>query len=353
MDLAHLDSETALQILRLQLSDIVEMQTSMLHDLRTQVPSGDTRADLALMRDMGVTFSGLTNRAIAIGVQVAEIKERFVVEHNIEALYQRFTDGYYRGLFRSALVHDANRSNAQPGPLESPTQVTPREPKKPKSSPCIACGDTYRISTLVSGACAHYYCAPCIKQLVTTSLTDESMFPPRCCGEPTPLEGKSAVLGGQLSETYEAKKIEFETVDRTYCSGKNCSFFVPPSAINGRAAVCSRCNATTCKDCKAEYHSDTDCATPEDGGLEKLLELAEDRGWQQCKKCSRVLELNTGCYHMSKLTSASEIHEMSLLTALKLLACVCGAQFCYLCGVKWKQCRCQQWDEARLVGREN
>ncbi len=35
------------------------------------------------------------------------------------------------------------------------------------------------------------------------------------------------------------------------------------------------------------------------------------------------------------------------------IACRCGAQFCYLCGLRWKTCRCEQWNEERLVARAN
>jgi hypothetical protein len=33
--------------------------------------------------------------------------------------------------------------------------------------------------------------------------------------------------------------------------------------------------------------------------------------------------------------------------------CPCSAQFCYLCGLKWKTCRCDLWDESRLLLRAN
>lgn len=33
--------------------------------------------------------------------------------------------------------------------------------------------------------------------------------------------------------------------------------------------------------------------------------------------------------------------------------CRCGAEFCYVCGVAWKRCRCPQWHEERLYARAN
>lgn len=32
-------------------------------------------------------------------------------------------------------------------------------------------------------------------------------------------------------------------------------------------------------------------------------------------------------------------------------SCKCGAQFCYICGLRWKSCRCNHWDEDRLLAR--
>lgn len=32
-------------------------------------------------------------------------------------------------------------------------------------------------------------------------------------------------------------------------------------------------------------------------------------------------------------------------------SCRCRAEFCYVCGERWKTCGCAQWDEARLLDR--
>ncbi len=29
--------------------------------------------------------------------------------------------------------------------------------------------------------------------------------------------------------------------------------------------------------------------------------------------------------------------------------CRCNSEFCYVCGVKWKECTCANWDEANLL----
>jgi hypothetical protein len=34
-------------------------------------------------------------------------------------------------------------------------------------------------------------------------------------------------------------------------------------------------------------------------------------------------------------------------------SCHCKAEFCYVCGARWKTCRCEQWEERRLYDRAN
>ncbi|QSZ35863.1 hypothetical protein DSL72_006985 [Monilinia vaccinii-corymbosi] len=81
--------------------------------------------------------------------------------------------------------------------------------------------------------------------------------------------------------------------------------------------------------CKATAHTG-DC--PNDAALQQVLDIARESGWQRCHSCWSIVELQHGCNHMS---------------------CRCGAQFCYVCGLTWKTCTCEQWDEHRLVLRAN
>jgi hypothetical protein len=40
-------------------------------------------------------------------------------------------------------------------------------------------------------------------------------------------------------------------------------------------------------------------------------------------------------------------------TAANFQRCHCSAQFCYICGERWKTCTCAQWNEDRLIARAN
>ncbi|KAG5665504.1 hypothetical protein KAF25_009629 [Fusarium avenaceum] len=212
------------------------------------------------------------------------------------------------------------------GQPESSTWASSR--KESRTRECIACNDHFPPLALSRSSCSHEYCRECLVGLVSSSLQDESLFPPRCCGQNiTVSEGRW--FTPQLVGQFRAKKLEFDTPNRTYCSEPSCSTFIPPAFIKVEAATCPRCDRRTCIHCKGAYHTGV---CPSDTASQQVLQLAADSGWQKCYSCSRIVELDTGCYHMT---------------------CLCRAQFCYLCGERWKTCSCPHWEEDRLVRRAN
>ena len=54
-------------------------------------------------------------------------------------------------------------------------------------------------------------------------------------------------------------------------------------------------------------------------------QLAEEEGWKRCTNCHALVEHREACQHMT---------------------CRCGFNFCYVCGQRWRTCRCtmQQLD---------
>ncbi|KAK4204522.1 hypothetical protein QBC40DRAFT_303409 [Triangularia verruculosa] len=218
---------------------------------------------------------------------------------------------------------------------ESSTWASSRKQKvlgeSKKDKMCVACNDLYYSFDIVSSkGCGHDYCRECIQSLFQSSIMDETLFPPRCCGNQLLLDTCRRLLPSALVGQFRAKKIELETPNRTYCHIPTCSTFIPPQAINGNVAACVRCGATTCAVCKKAAHANSDC--PEDPSTQELIRLAEEEGWQRCYSCARFVELDRGCHHIT---------------------CRCGAQFCYVCGERWKTCLCPQWEENRLLARAN
>ncbi|KAL4886974.1 hypothetical protein BJY04DRAFT_44369 [Aspergillus karnatakaensis] len=189
---------------------------------------------------------------------------------------------------------------------------------------CCVCFDTVWACRSRRLRCAHLWCLGCLKNSFERARMDENLFPPKCCGAPIPVFNIEAVMSKHEMESFKNAEVEFSTTDRIYCSKEDCRKFINPKNIKADRATCPYCLAHTCRMCKGPYLADNKC--PGDLALQATLALATQRGWQRCFSCRAVVELTQGCFH---------IH------------CSCGAQFCYLCGSKWKSCRCNSTDEVR------
>ncbi|KAF5587634.1 IBR finger domain protein [Fusarium subglutinans] len=182
--------------------------------------------------------------------------------------------------------------------------------KAPQMKECIACNDRFSPLALSRSPCSHEYCRECIVGLVRSSLQDETLFPPRCCGQNIPVT-PGRWFSPELVGQFQAKKLEFDTPNRTYCSKPSCSTFVPPQFIAGETATCPRCRRRTCVHCKGPHHSGV---CPSDTASQQILELAAENGWQRCYACHRVVELEIGCNHM-KQNSATFVASLGRIAA--------------------------------------
>ncbi|PLB48622.1 hypothetical protein P170DRAFT_357626 [Aspergillus steynii IBT 23096] len=219
--------------------------------------------------------------------------------------------------------NDIDEENDAAGP--SVTYAQRQEEKEEVR--CCVCYDEFPLHKMIRLKCSHLYCVDCMKGLFLRATKDESLYPPRCCREPIPLLLIQTEMSEQELEVFNSAEIEHSTTERTYCSNMQCRMFIPPGRITADEANCPFCGSSTCTMCKKAFHQD-DC--PEDTALQATLSLASREGWQRCFSCRRLVELGMGCYHIT---------------------CKCRAQFCYLCGAKWRSCSCEGWDEQRLVER--
>ncbi|KAM0233003.1 hypothetical protein ACHAPO_007468 [Fusarium lateritium] len=126
--------------------------------------------------------------------------------------------------------------------------------KSEGSRECVACRDQFPPLALSRSPCSHEYCRECLVGLVRSSLQDESLFPPRCCRQTIPVN-TGRWFSPELVGRYKAKKMEYETTNRIYCSEPTCSTFVPPAFISGEIAQCPRCSRKTCTHCKGQQHT--------------------------------------------------------------------------------------------------
>jgi hypothetical protein len=173
-----------------------------------------------------------------------------------------------------------------------------------KKRRCTACQDFVEYFKVARAPCTHEYCEDCLRNLFESSMTDESLFPPRCCQQFITVAAVRIFLTSELVRQYEQKKIEFETINRTYCSSPRCSAFLGINNIEGDRGTCPDCSIVTCTICKAKAH-EGDC--PADTDLQMVLATAAENGWQRCYSCHRLVELETGCNHMTCVPSLQAI----------------------------------------------
>jgi hypothetical protein len=178
---------------------------------------------------------------------------------------------------------------------ESSSWAATRKTNKPAGTKCASCMENIPPTDVAHLSCDHGYCKPCILELFKTSLVDETLFPPRCCQKLIHPDDFKAFLATEVIESYYRKKQELETMDRTYCSNPSCSVFMRPENITGDSATCPDCKKVTCTMCKASFH-EGEC--PVDEGLQKILELAKEAGWQRCSTCKAMVSITIGCNHM-------------------------------------------------------
>lgn len=169
--------------------------------------------------------------------------------------------------------------------------------KKSNMRKCCSCQDQFAFYDVARAPCSHEYCRRCIKDLFNLSLTDETLYPPRCCQQPIPAEDNRLFLGSSLVGQFLARKVEMETPDRTYCHIPDCGKFIPAEFIERSLGYCVTCDARTCTMCKEAAHLE-DC--PQDPDIQSLNQMAKENGWQQCCACKRLVDLSEGCHHISK-----------------------------------------------------
>lgn len=172
----------------------------------------------------------------------------------------------------------------------------------PKSTPgdrrfeCVACLEMKFGSDTIQVPCAHRYCVECIKDMFENSLSNGTLSPPNCCREAIALSSVQAVLGQPLVRRFKEKECELRDPFRTYCANRDCSTYIAPELVMQYVGTCRSCQNRTCVWCKEFAHPGA-CA--KDRETEKVLEKAKADKWQRCYKCYTMVELKSGCYHIT------------------------------------------------------
>ena len=328
-----LDDATATLILQLQHEDIAELQRANkgkgrdgeLSDAELAVATYQqelqamdtvmadrcmgrslTRAvisDAALLSEsLAEETAAARDRALAHSLAPGNVPSAAAEQRNAaydldDGFLARLAALYVSGLdHEDGTMHNTVNSNS-PAATESSTWAASRQGLSSKiNRRCTACDLSKPLFDVCQAPCGHFYCQECVQVLFELSTTDETLFPPRCCREPIPLQSVKIYLDPTVVRIFEEKSIEYKTSDRTYCSRPTCSSFIATVNITNERATCSNCGTQTCTICKNNAH-DGDC--PQDVATQQVLEAAHEHGWQRCYNCRRLVELDVGCNHMT------------------------------------------------------
>ncbi|KAI5918302.1 hypothetical protein F4810DRAFT_726180 [Camillea tinctor] len=184
---------------------------------------------------------------------------------------------------------------------------------------CVSCLEDFNPMLMIKASC-HSYCPECFKRLVTAACDNEQQWPPKCCLNPISSATILQHVDSALQQRYRDRDAEFglPVSARVYCSEPTCAQWVRPGQIDASRAL-ARCGAghRTCTMCRGREHGGGTC--PQDRELARTEELAGEEGWRRCPGCRAFVEHREACQHMT---------------------CRCGAQFCYVCGARWRSCAC-------------
>ncbi|KAL7908878.1 hypothetical protein GGI35DRAFT_416663 [Trichoderma velutinum] len=199
---------------------------------------------------------------------------------------------------------------------------------------CVVCFGNSDVSV----PCGCRYCGRCLRENILVGLRSELDFPPGCCDEPFDeatirLAQRPALvhLFRQLSAEYAVHSGE-----RLYCYDPRCSSFISARAVQPAArdeddatpvGICPSCDKATCAACGSRSHRGLPCQEDVEDE-EALWDMMDDQELVGCPECGIVIALRDGCNHIN---------------------CVCGAEFCYLCGQCWgDKCSCPQYNGFHL-----
>ncbi|KAK4109865.1 hypothetical protein N656DRAFT_686996, partial [Canariomyces notabilis] len=188
---------------------------------------------------------------------------------------------------------------------------------------CVACrNDKTPVEKTVKLKCRHRMCHSCLRRAFKKSLTDPQHMPPRCCTtdhiSPKHVE---KLFDARFKKDWNQRYVEFTRRNSLYCPSRRCGQWISPEDIRHeggrRQAQCSRCSIKICGSCSRKWHYQSEC--PRDEESTQFLEQLNREVWQRCYRCKATIELKEGSNRMT---------------------CHCGAEFCMVCGGKWKTCRC-------------
>ena len=191
-------------------------------------------------------------------------------------------------------------------------------------------------------ACDHSQCVDCMTRHLRVALHDRSLLPLKCCEIPIEMSTLSEMLLRPTEQALLAVRTqEVTAINKMYCP--KCSRFINLDLVDrdpgADSILLCECRQLLCVECKTAAHPALTCRENKQATSatdDELVKLAASEGWKQCPRCSIMIELSYGCFHM---TCSNCTHE-----------------FCFRCLSDWNNdlatCstgNCPIWEERRLI----
>ncbi|SPJ75787.1 uncharacterized protein FTOL_05518 [Fusarium torulosum] len=265
------------------------------------------RFGLAPTEEAGFTEANLA-RICHLAIELADPDEQALIVSRIipeeELAFERLRSPEVQTISHRVVLDRAERKAALEGDKHEYV------PPSGFIQECLICTESAHVRV----PCGCDYCLPCFRTAIRRGLRSQEEFPPRCC-RPFNEAVIAFARSPPLVHLFRQMREEAETPihDRLYCHDGHCAAFIPPGC-NGACLLCDR---KTCVDCFEEAHLGRPC---EQGDAEEDVWATMDKNKTvNCPGCGRMIELMEACNH---------------------LTCVCGKQFCFICGKVWLSCNC-------------
>ena len=194
---------------------------------------------------------------------------------------------------------------------------------------CDICVDSNNTLLL---SCRHcFWCHTCTDKIF--GLTRQSAWPVRCpCNLLVTLNHVQHFLTPDTSAliTRRVKEWSIPGEQRLWCVNSPCNTLLIRTPGVKQNIPCTDCSFQTCSICRQLGH-EGNCQIEET--TQQTLATSDAQKYKRCLKCDQMIELNTGCQHIT----CDE----------------CSYEFCYLCGQPWTECRATCEGSAEFIPREH
>jgi len=229
------------------------------------------------------------------------------------------------------------------------SQITLSSNGKSLKETCVICFEDADVEKMFSvDGCLHRFCFSCMKQHVEAKVLNGMVAkcPHEGCKSEVNIDSCGKFLAPKLVEVWSQrmKESSIPITEKVYCPRPRCSALMSKSEVfkytksktayiaadKGGVRRCMKCDYYFCINCKVPWHYEMTCndykrsnpySQSEDA---KLKSLAKAKRWPQCVKCSHMVELAEGCYHITcrYFLYSSFQFDFFLLLLLQMYVCL-------------------------------